>query len=91
MMMIPSFQVSTSLLKLMEESGVVHALLDLAPYMKLYSIYANNFNTSAKLLEELHSRSDDFKRLLKFQESREEMESLKLSSLLLTPIQRVPR
>ena len=75
----------------MEERGVVPALLDLSPYMKLYSIYANNFNTSQKLLDELLTRSKDFRKLLKFQEAREEMESQKLSALLLAPIQRVPR
>jgi len=83
--------VSSHLVSLMEEHGVVHALLELAPYLKLYSVYANNFNSASKLLEELQNRSEDFKRLLKFQEAREEMEGLKLNSLLLTPIQRVPR
>ena len=44
-------QVSAHLLELMESEGVIHALLNLAPYLKLYSLYANNFNTSNKLLE----------------------------------------
>ena len=83
--------VSSHLLTQMEEHGVVSALLELAPYLKLYSVYANNFNCSSKLLDELLDRSEDIKRLLKFQEGREEMEGLKLNSLLLTPIQRVPR
>ena len=35
----------------MEDEGIVHALLQLAPYMKLYSFYANNFGNATKLLE----------------------------------------
>lgn len=84
-------KVSSHLLELMENDGVVHALLQLAPYMKLYSLYANNFNNANKMLEDWMKKSTDFSRLIRFQECREEMQSLKLSSLLVTPIQRVPR
>jgi len=85
------YQVSAHLLELMESEGVIHALLNLAPYLKLYSLYANNFNTSNKLLEECLKNYPDFHRLVSFQETREEMQCLKLSALLVTPIQRVPR
>lgn len=83
--------VSSHLLESMEEQGVAHALLELAPFMKLYSLYANNFDNANKLLEEQQVKNPDFARLLKFQESREEMQSLRFSALLVTPIQRVPR
>lgn len=84
-------RVSLHLMELMEAEGVIHALLHLAPYLKLYSLYANNFNKSSKLLEDCLQKYPDFTRLVNFQENREEMQSLKLSALLVTPIQRIPR
>ena len=42
--------VSANLLEQMEEHGVLCALLKLAPYMKLYSLYANNFENAERLL-----------------------------------------
>ena len=43
--------VNLQLLELMETEDVASALYKLAPYMKLYSLYANNFELSNKTIE----------------------------------------
>ncbi|XP_047134080.1 rho guanine nucleotide exchange factor 39 isoform X2 [Hydra vulgaris] len=83
--------VSANLLEQMDENGVLCALLKLAPYMKLYSLYANNFENAERLLTEWQNKSPDFARLLQFQENLEEMQNLRMRALLITPVQRVPR
>ena len=43
--------VNIQLLELMETDDVATALYKLAPFMKLYSLYANNFERSNKTIE----------------------------------------
>ena len=43
--------ISSYLLELMSSEGVVHALQKLAPYMKFYATYANNFEKANTVLE----------------------------------------
>ena len=43
--------VNQQLLELMETEDVATALYKLAPFMKLYSLYANNFEKSNKTIE----------------------------------------
>lgn len=43
--------VNVQLLDLMETEDVATALYKLAPFMKLYSLYANNFELSNKTIE----------------------------------------
>lgn len=42
-------------------------------------------------LKDCMTKYPEFERLVRLQENQEEMESLKLTALLVTPIQRVPR
>ena len=64
--------------------------MELAPYLKFYSTYANDFEAAVKLVERWTAKSKAFRTLLSNQESRPEVQ-LKLNSLLITPIQRIPR
>eukprot|EP00794_Sanderia_malayensis_P017990 gene17990-19786_t len=83
--------VNVQLLELMETEDVATALYKLAPFMKLYALYANNFELSNKTLEDHVKKNSDFATFKDLQESREEMGGLKLRALLITPIQRIPR
>ncbi|XP_071492691.1 rho guanine nucleotide exchange factor 39-like [Diadema antillarum] len=83
--------INKELLAHMEEMSIGEAFLQLAPYIKLYSTYANNFEKAMDLLQEWESKTSDFNRFLREQESKPECRSLSLHALLITPIQRVPR
>ena len=50
------WSVNKQLLELMETEDVASALYKLAPFMKLYSLYANNFEKSSKTVEVNFSR-----------------------------------
>lgn len=84
--------VNEELLKLLRENreNVGKAFVDLAPYFKHYSIYANNFKPAVVLVQKLEREDKLFSKFLGNQESRPEV-GMKLMSLLITPIQRIPR
>eukprot|EP00096_Caligus_rogercresseyi_P008821 TRINITY_DN2857_c0_g1_i2.p2 TRINITY_DN2857_c0_g1~~TRINITY_DN2857_c0_g1_i2.p2 ORF type:complete len:582 (-),score=238.73 TRINITY_DN2857_c0_g1_i2:2130-3875(-) len=91
---IPTIRkVNAELLEALESSkdriGLV--FLELAPYLKFYSTYANDFASNVKLVERLTEENKEFRRVLHSRESRPEALGLKLNSLLITPIQRIPR
>jgi hypothetical protein len=52
----------------------------------MYSIYINNFSTSIECLEQVYNSNSKFKIFLK-----EFLKNNSLNSLLITPIQRIPR
>jgi len=85
-------QVNKELLNEMEVSTekIGKVFLELAPYLKFYSTYANDFQEATKLVEQWTEKSKPFKELLSNQESRPEVK-MKLNSLLITPVQRIPR
>jgi len=85
-------QVNKELLDQMEVSTekIGKVFLELAPYLKFYSTYANDFQEATKLVELWMEKSKAFKELLCNQESRPEVK-MKLNSLLITPVQRIPR
>ena len=85
-------QVNKELLTAMEVSTdqIGKVFLDLAPYLKFYSTYANDFKKATELVEEQMERNKPFKTLLARQESRPEVQK-KLNALLITPVQRIPR
>ena len=64
--------------------------LELAPYLKFYSTYAQDFESSAKTVERAMERSRSLSTFVKNQESRPEVQ-LRLNALLITPVQRIPR
>lgn len=71
-------------------NNVSKAFLKLAPFFKLYSVYAFDFKNSLLILQEESIRDPTFKKFLDDSETRPEVQ-MKLNSLLITPIQRVPR
>ncbi|KAK7078752.1 Rho guanyl-nucleotide exchange factor activity protein [Halocaridina rubra] len=73
-----------------ESSDIGTAFLQLAPFLKVYSSYAKNYQQAINLLVDHERKADKFKAWLAVQESRPEVQT-KLPSLLITPIQRVPR
>jgi hypothetical protein len=85
-------QVNKELLNCLEtsEDRVGLVFLQLAPYLKFYSTYASDFERAAQLVEKWNTKSKAFKAFVCSQESRPEVQ-LKLNSLLITPIQRIPR
>lgn len=69
---------------------VANAFLRLAPFFKIYSVYAFDYRNSLMLLQNLTTKNAPFRAFLEATESRPEVQQ-KLNSLLITPIQRVPR
>ena len=85
-------QVNKELLLAMETSTdkIGKVFLDLAPYLKFYSTYANDFKTATNLVEEQLLKNKPFRTFMERQESRPEV-CKKLNALLIAPIQRIPR
>ncbi|KAG7169130.1 putative protein tag-52 [Homarus americanus] len=73
-----------------ENENVGAAFLHLAPFLKVYSSYAKNYQQAINLLLEWERRSDKLRSWLTGTESRPEVQA-KLPSLLITPVQRIPR
>lgn len=69
---------------------VANAFLKLAPFFKIYSVYAFDYRNSLMLLQNLTTKNAPFRAFLETTESRSEVQQ-KLNSLLIAPIQRVPR
>lgn len=69
---------------------VANAFLKLAPFFKIYSVYAFDYRNSMILLQNLTTKNSLFRAFLELAESRPEVQQ-KLNSLLIAPIQRVPR
>ncbi|XP_050316276.1 FYVE, RhoGEF and PH domain-containing protein 6 isoform X2 [Anthonomus grandis grandis] len=70
--------------------NVPHAFSKIAPFLKLYSVYAYQFRNNLKILQNARSCNPAFASFIESQETRPEVQT-KLSALLITPIQRVPR
>ncbi|CAH1714748.1 unnamed protein product [Chironomus riparius] len=69
---------------------VANAFLKLAPFFKIYSVFAFDYKSSIILLQNLTTKNEPFRQFLEQNESRPEVQQ-KLNSLLIAPIQRVPR
>lgn len=72
----------------LEEPGT--AFFRIAPYLKLYSAYAHDYELAAGALQELRCKDAKFEAFICWTERLPEV-SLKLEALLIVPIQRVPR
>lgn len=71
-------------------NNVAQAFLNFAPYFKLYSSYAAGYKNAIVVLQKCKKTNPSFFKFLERQETRPEVQS-KLSALLITPIQRLPR
>lgn len=83
--------VNRRLIELMEQSTVGQAFRHLAPFLKLYSMYANNHEQALTTLQEWLRKSQEFAEFIKTAEARPEVKGLKFNALLITPVQRIPR
>ncbi|EDW50813.1 FYVE, RhoGEF and PH domain-containing protein 3 [Drosophila sechellia] len=70
--------------------NVAHAFLKMAPFFKLYSVYAFDYRGALFIIQDLISKNPVFRKFLEQTESRPEVQR-KLNSLMIVPIQRVPR
>ncbi|KAM7357274.1 rho guanine nucleotide exchange factor 4 [Cochliomyia hominivorax] len=70
--------------------NVAKAFLKMAPFFKLYSVYAFDYRNALLVLQQLTSNNAGFRKFLELNESRPEVQR-KLNSLMIVPIQRVPR
>ncbi|XP_005099517.1 putative protein tag-52 [Aplysia californica] len=84
-------EVNATLQEQMEQSTVGQAFSQLGPFLKLYSLYANNHQSALNTLQEWQQKSTEFAEFVSRQESRPEVMGLKLPALLITPVQRIPR
>ncbi|XP_076381665.1 rac guanine nucleotide exchange factor JJ [Megalopta genalis] len=86
------YNVSGELVKELKQDpqNIAGAFHKLAPFFKLYSVYAYDFEQILSLLQTKQENDSAFKDFISKQESRPEV-GRKLPSLLITPIQRVPR
>ncbi|XP_017063406.1 kalirin [Drosophila eugracilis] len=70
--------------------NVAQAFLKMAPFFKLYSVYAFDYRGALFIIQDLISKNPVFRKFLEQTESRPEVQR-KLNSLMIVPIQRVPR
>ncbi|KAK5642569.1 hypothetical protein RI129_008736 [Pyrocoelia pectoralis] len=82
--------ISSELLRQLKKKNCVDAFSKIVPFLKHYSVYAYHYKASLQMLQNISKKNTSFTRLLEMQESRPEVRS-KLSALLITPIQRIPR
>ncbi|XP_072400066.1 rho guanine nucleotide exchange factor 39 [Diabrotica undecimpunctata] len=89
---LPIYNVNKELLEELEKSSsnVAKAFYKVAPFFKLYSVYACDFKNILKILQNARTLNPNFAKFVQNQETRPEVQN-KLSALLITPIQRVPR
>ncbi|KAL4084903.1 hypothetical protein QTP88_027773 [Uroleucon formosanum] len=72
------------------KENIGQVFLNTAPFLKLYSVYAFNYKNVLDTLQDLPKSHPKLYRFVCAQESRPDV-SAKLNSLLITPIQRIPR
>ncbi|CAH0547503.1 unnamed protein product [Brassicogethes aeneus] len=86
------YSINKNLLEELDEGtkNVAQAFLKVAPFFKLYSVYAYDYKNSLRLIQNARAVNPQFAKFVEMQETRPEVQT-KLSSLLITPIQRVPR
>ncbi|CAK8675506.1 unnamed protein product [Clavelina lepadiformis] len=68
-------------------------MMQAAPFLKMYGLYAQNFDESSKILEDWLIKSEDFATLIELIQLAQENPNLRLqeSSYMIAPIQRIPR
>jgi hypothetical protein len=83
--------VNTELFNFMQQQTLGEAFSYLGPFLKIYGTYASNFGLGNETLERLLKENNQFKNFIEMQESQPECNNLNLPSLLITPVQRIPR
>lgn len=76
--------------QLTSDDNIGTAFINLTPYFKVFSLYAYNYNSVLQILQNISETNKKLSSFVSKQESRPEVSS-KITALLITPIQRVPR
>ncbi|GLH01548.1 GD13075 [Gryllus bimaculatus] len=86
------YKVNGELLNEMKKTpnNIGEVFIKLAPFFKLYSVYAYDYKNVLKLLQDMQSNNPQLKEFIHQQETLPEV-GTSLPALLITPIQRVPR
>ncbi|XP_015177252.1 PREDICTED: FYVE, RhoGEF and PH domain-containing protein 4-like [Polistes dominula] len=86
------YNISGELIREIREDSecIAGAFYKLAPFFKLYSVYAYDYEQLSTLIQIIQQKDPVFKNFISEQETRPEV-GRTLSSLLIIPIQRVPR
>ncbi|XP_039966935.1 putative protein tag-52 isoform X1 [Bactrocera tryoni] len=86
------YNLNGELLRELEENKdkVAKAFLKMAPFLKLYSVYAFDFQNALLLLQEISNKNPAFRKFVVQTETRPEVQQT-LNSLMIIPIQRLPR
>ncbi|CAD7003378.1 unnamed protein product [Ceratitis capitata] len=86
------YNLNMELLQELEENkeDVAKAFLKIAPFLKLYSVYAFDFRNALLVLQEITSKNSSFRKFKEQTETRPEVQRT-LNSLMIVPIQRLPR
>ncbi|KAJ1674572.1 hypothetical protein EV182_003005, partial [Spiromyces aspiralis] len=74
------------------ESGCIGDIfVNIAPFMKMYSLYVRNFHSALSTISSWMTSNPAFSNFLKSAGSRPECRCLSFQSYLLLPVQRIPR
>ena len=65
--------------------------VDLAPFMKMYASYANNYEAAARLMADYRKKKPAFDEFVTAEEANPRCRGLALGSFLIMPVQRIPR
>lgn len=65
--------------------------IDFIPYLRIYSLYATNFNSALASLKDLRQHNVQFVQFIKQHSSNITLKQQNFESLLLMPVQRIPR
>uniref|UniRef100_A0A915HTZ9 Uncharacterized protein n=1 Tax=Romanomermis culicivorax TaxID=13658 RepID=A0A915HTZ9_ROMCU len=74
-----------------QNQRISDVICKLAPYLKMYSEYTNNYNKACKVFDELRRKNKRFAHVVAEVELLPECENLPLQSHLICPVQRVAR
>ncbi|XP_011194761.2 myosin-M heavy chain [Zeugodacus cucurbitae] len=72
------------------KDNVAQAFIKMAPFLKVYSVYAFGFRNAMLMLQEIENKNTEFRKFMVQTETRPEVQ-LTLNSLMIVPIQRLPR
>ncbi|KAG2389523.1 hypothetical protein C9374_014083 [Naegleria lovaniensis] len=68
------------------------AFAEMAPFMRLYTEYINNFSQATEMLKDRRKKNQQLNLYLnKCKETREECRGLDIASFLILPVQRIPK
>jgi FYVE/RhoGEF/PH domain-containing protein 3 len=73
------------------DNQVGDIFLSLSPFLRVYSLFLSNFNTSTSIVKDLLKTNQRFAAFIKQVDGLPESRNLTLNAFLMTPVQRIPR